>query len=54
MFSVKHRQMEKLNSGQSFGRDSNDLNVLPARDCSLGKPPQAVGGGAFLGSQGGV
>lgn len=28
MFSMKLRQMEKLNYGQSFGRDSNDLNVL--------------------------
>lgn len=28
MFSMKLRQMEKLNSGQSFGRESNDLNVL--------------------------
>lgn len=28
MFSMKPRQMERLNSGQSFGRDSDDLNVL--------------------------
>ena len=28
MFSVKHRQMEELNSGQSFGRAGNDLNLL--------------------------
>lgn len=28
MFSMKLRQMEKLNPGQSFGRESNDLNVL--------------------------
>lgn len=28
MFSMKLRQMDKLNSGQSFGRESNDLNVL--------------------------
>ena len=28
MFSVKHRQMEELNSRQSFGRAGNDLNLL--------------------------
>lgn len=28
MFSMKLRQMEKLNSGQSFGKESNDLSVL--------------------------
>lgn len=48
MFSVKHRQMEELNSGQSFGRAGNDLNLLAqpetVKDCISGKPPQAVGG----------
>lgn len=49
MFSMSLRQLGKMNLGQSFGRDSNDLNALArlglrgrrGRPPGVGEEPQA-------------
>lgn len=50
MFSMSLRQLGKMNLGQSFGRDSNDLNALARLGLRGRKSPRAVGGGALPGS----